>query len=160
MKRFFTARPFASAARIGVRRPLILVAATLFTATPAIGQATPPPGPPPTIPGTAVVTQGPLTVDTIPILCHNAEQPDQGFMTESSNAEWAPEVDLTLWPTPGASDSLTITFKGADADYDATFTRGTHASGPLLAGVNLVPWDTGRGFDLYFMADCSERLVR
>ena len=126
----------------------------------ARSQDGPPEGPPPTLEGTAVLTRGPLQVDTIPVLCHDAERPDLGFVTDSNDAEWVPEIALSLWRTPNASDSVSIRFVDGGSTYDRTFPLGPPMTGSFLASVNLVSWDPGPGVDLYFSVDCSERLER
>jgi hypothetical protein len=127
---------------------------------PAVSQEGPPDGPPPTSEGTAVLTRGPLQVDTVPILCHDADRPDLGFVTDAGDDEWAPEIELSLWPTPNAADSLSMRFDDGDSIYDRTFPLGTPMTGAFVASVNIVSWDPGPGVDLYFSADCSGRLER
>jgi hypothetical protein len=143
------------------RRTVPALAALLLLVLPAgaASQAGPPEGPAPTVPGTAVLHRGPLQIDTIPILCQDREHPELGFVTEVDNAEWTPEVTLTLWPTPGAADSVSIRFDDGVSTYDRTFTSYP-SNGMYLAGVNIVSWDPGPGVDLQFGADCSERLTR
>jgi len=115
---------------------------------------------PPSAPGTVVVGRGPLDVDTIPILCVDAARPDRGFVTETGDPEWAPTLDFSLRPTTAKGDSFRVRFADGSATYDRTIPRGTYTEGPLLGSVNLVPWDSGRGVDLYFTARCDERLHR
>lgn len=141
---------------------LVAIAAAVAIHTPssAAAQAGPPGGPPPTVPGTAVLYSGPLTVDTLPILCHDAERPEVGFLTETDHPEWMPEVALHLWPTPGAADSISVRYIADGDPVDRTFHVGTPQTGTFTAVVNVVPWDTGRGVDVSFTADCSRRLER
>ncbi len=145
-------------------RTLVTTASTLTTLLSLPGgvgaQTGPPGGPPPTIPGTAVLYRSPVQVDTIPILCYDAERPEVGFETESTDPEWTPTVALTLWPTPGTADSLSIRFDDGTSVVDRTVPRGTPQTGMLSLGVNVVPWDTGRGVDLQIGANCTERLTR
>ncbi|MGE0556344.1 MAG: hypothetical protein AB7R55_23190, partial [Gemmatimonadales bacterium] len=109
---------------------------------------------------TAVVTRGARDVDTIPILSVDARRPDGGLITETGNSEWAPALDLSLRPTAAKADSFRVRFADGAATYDRTISRGTYTEGPLVASVNLVPWDSGRGVDLFFSVRCDERLHR
>lgn len=111
-----------------------------------------------TVPGLAVLTRGALQVDTIPILCRDGELPQVGFVTDGADPEWAPELDLSLEPLPG--DSLRVVFDDGRDLYNRILPPGTPMAGSFLASVNLVPWDTGRGVDMTFVASCRERPAR
>ena len=143
-------------------RPAVFFATSLVLALPgaAVAQDGPPDGPPHTVRGSAVLTRGPLQVDTIPILCRDAEDPTLGFVTDVADAEWSPDLELSLWPAAGDGESLSLRFDDGAATYDRTFPRGTPMTGSFMAGVNIVSWDPGPGVDLYFSADCSHRLAR
>lgn len=119
-------------------------------------------GPPPTVPGTAVLYRGPVQADTLPILCAVAGQPRAGFVTEMGSAEWAPSLDLRVFRFAGvpATDSLGMTFEDGGTVYERSLQMADSGEGPLTVAVNLIPWDQGRGVDLYFTADCSTRLPR
>jgi hypothetical protein len=143
------------------RPPAVLAAVmVLFFSGPAASQDGPPEGLAPTIAGSAVLTRGPLQVDTIPILCHDANRPELGFITDVGDIDWAPEIELSLWPTPGTSDHLSIRFDDGEDTYDRTFPLGTPTTGIFSASVNIVSWDPGPGVDLYLGANCSRRLKR
>ena len=137
------------------RPPVVLAVAALLAAGPSSLVAQ---DPAPTIPGSAVLSRGPLQVDTIPILCRDTERPDLGFVTEVGDPEWTPAVDLRMEPVAG--DSLRVVFDDGSETYDRTIPLGTPTTGMFYASVNLVPWDTGRGVDMTFAASCTERLAR
>ncbi|MEZ4425775.1 MAG: hypothetical protein R3E98_20440 [Gemmatimonadota bacterium] len=139
------------------RSALLLIAAFgLLLPTPVHGQATAPPS----APGTAVLYTGPLDADTLPILCVDGARARSGFVTERTSAEWTPTVDLRVAPVAGSADSLFIAYDDGSTVYERTVLYAGSATSRLTASINLVPWDDGRGVDLYFSADCSVRLDR
>ena len=138
------------------RVPVFLVILVLLVPSRAEAQD----GPPPTIRGTAVLTRGPRQVDTIPVLCHDAADPSTGFITDIGDTEWAPEVDLSLWLTPGSPGSVSVRIDDGEATYDRSFPVGPPMQGGFAASVNIVSWDPGPGVDYYFAVDCSKRLER
>lgn len=58
----------------------------------------PPDTPPPSIPFTAALCRGPLQGNTMTILCHDVQRPEVGFVTESDDGVWTPEIAVITSP--------------------------------------------------------------
>lgn len=144
------------------RKKLALVALMVLAAAPVVAAAQPTPGgAEATIPGSAVVHVSPVSADTLPILCHDRDRPERGFVTEIGDPEWTPRLALTLERPMGATDEAAILLELDGASYTASFPAGESGEGFYTALATVTSADgAGPPRMISFTANCTERLPR
>lgn len=138
----------------GATTVLLLLAASPDTVRAQVGSG----GAEPAIPGSAVVHVSPVSADTLPLLCHDSERPEAGFVTEMNDPEWAPRLSLSLSRPATAPDQAEVTLELDGARYTASFPAGESGEGYYTA-LATVTGDGGSRM-ISFTASCLERLAR
>lgn len=137
-----------------------MIPAAMVLVVSAQGVSAQPAGPPPTVPGSAVLHVTPIAADTLPILCHDAVRPERGFVTETSDPEWSPRYDLALWPTNEAASELAIRLDLSGNVVGASFPTTPSNEGLLTVVAWVEREDGSGGRQISFTARCGERLIR
>ncbi len=126
-----------------------------------VAQPVPPADPAPALPGTAVLHLDPVSADTLPILCHDAERPEAGFVTETTDPEWTPRVGLSFWPAPDGPEEWFVRIDWDGTAWSTSFQGMTPSNEGVMTVVAWVVRPDGSGErQISFTAHCRERLVR
>lgn len=142
-----------------VARPPALALVALLAAGAGL-TAQPTGGTGPTIPGTAVVHVTPVAADTLPILCRDLNRPELGFVTEATDAEWAPRLSLALARPDAAPGQAAVTLELDGTRYEASFPAGESGEGYYTAVAEVTSDGGSRPRMISFTATCLERLTR
>ena len=139
---------------------LFCVGALLTSPTGAPGQTAASGASDPTVPGSAVVHVSPIAADTLPILCHDRDRPELGFVTEMTDPEWTPRFALGLSRPDDVPGQAVVVLELDGIRYSASFPAGESGEGFYTAMASVVSSDSSPGRMISFTASCMERLAR